>query len=333
MPTINTPIQQDSDHTGKPVDRLMLLLKRFAGFRASAQIQRKLEWIFKDTSELEAFISVAEKDSAKTELSGENKLVELVEELTNHETYFFREKAHLDALEAVVIPALVQRKKQQFGAKKITLWSAACATGEEAFTLAMLTLNVLLKQGVAREKKSGVITLPPDWTLDVIGTDISRQAIQVAHTARYTYRQEGLSSFRQFPDDYWRFFDELEEQNAKGATAFNETPAAKGQKHYQVKDAVVRHTHFELFNLMSPRLPLQQADIIFCRNVLIYMDVESQKKILQSMHQALQPGGSLILSLVDAMVVPDLFQENRLEKCVVYEKAAYEKAAYEKKPP
>lgn len=306
MPTIENTALQDTGHTGKPVERLMLLLKQFAGFRASPQIQRKLEWLFSDKDELEAFIHVAEGDCSKKELAAQENLIGLVEELTNHETYFFREKAHLDALETVIIPAIVQRKKQQRGHKNITLWSAACATGEEAFTLAMLTLDVLAKLGVAREKPEGIITLPPDWTLDVLGSDISRHAIQTAQAACYAYRQEGLSSFRQFPDAYWRFLDEQE--------------ATGSQKNFQVKDAVRRYTRFELFNLMASQLPVQQADIIFCRNVLIYMDVESQKKILQSMYRALASGGSLFLSLVDTMAMPDLFHENRLEKCVVYDR-------------
>ena len=104
---------------GPLVERLMLLLKQFAGFRASPQIQRKLERIFQNSADLNDFILAVERDATKTEL------IALVEDLTNHETYFFRERAHLDAMEQIVIPALIQKKKQQGGTKKITLWSAA----------------------------------------------------------------------------------------------------------------------------------------------------------------------------------------------------------------
>lgn len=284
------------------VERLMLLLKQFAGFRASPQIQRKLERIFHNPSDLTDFIRAVEKDTTKTELMA------LVEDLTNHETYFFRERAHLDAMEHVVLPALIQKKQQQSGTKKIIIWSAACATGEEAYTLTMLALNTLLKLGVGKETTPGDITLPADWKLEVLGTDISRQAVRIAKDAMYSSRTEGLSSFRQFPQEYMRFFDETDSK------------PGGDRKNYRIKPSVTRHTRFDLFNLMSAIPPQRDIDIIFCRNVLIYMDNESQKLIIRSLNQAMQSGGSLMLSLVDSMVVPDLFRENRQNRCVIYEK-------------
>lgn len=101
-----------SPQAGQLVERLMLMLKQFAGFRASPQIQRKLERIFQNPAELNEFIRNVEKDSAKKELAA------LVEDLTNHETYFFRERAHLDAMEQVVIPALIQKKNCTAAQKK-----------------------------------------------------------------------------------------------------------------------------------------------------------------------------------------------------------------------
>ena len=284
------------------VERLMLLLKQFAGFRASPQIQRKLERIFHNPSDLTDFIRAVEKDTTKTELMA------LVEDLTNHETYFFRERAHLDAMEHVVLPALIQKKQQQSGTKKIIIWSAACATGEEAYTLTMLALNTLLKLGVGKETTPGDITLPADWKLEVLGTDISRQAVRIAKDAMYSSRTEGLSSFRQFPQEYMRFFDETDSK------------PGGDRKNYRIKPSVTRHTRFDLFNLMSAIPPQREIDIIFCRNVLIYMDSESQNLIIRSLNQAMQSGGSLMLSLVDSMVVPDLFRENRQNRCVIYEK-------------
>lgn len=298
----NNQMITSAPQVGPPVERLMLLLKQFAGFRASPQIQRKLERIFQNPSDLTNFIQSVEKDASKTELGA------LVEDLTNHETYFFRERAHLDAMEQVVIPALVQKKQQQTGIKKIMLWSAACATGEEAYTLTMLTLNTLLKLGIGKEKTPGNITLPPDWKLEVFGTDISRQAVRIAKDAMYSSRAEGLSSFRQFPPEYLRFFDDAESR------------PGSDRKNYRVKPSVAAYTQFGLFNLMSPALPYRDVDIIFCRNVLIYMDMESQKFIIRSLGQALQSGGCLMLSLVDSMAAPNLFIENRQNRCVIYEK-------------
>ena len=132
--------------------------------------------------------------------------------------------------------------------------------------------------------------------------------VRIAREALYTSRAEGLSSFRQFPQEYLRFFDETTGRSGTG------------RKSYQIKPAVTKYTRFELYNLMSPLLPLRDPDVIFCRNVLIYMDGESQKKIVRSLHQALPIGGCLFLSLVDSMTVPGLFHENRQNRCVIHEK-------------
>jgi chemotaxis protein methyltransferase CheR len=298
----STQVMASSAQAGQLVERLMLLLKQFAGFRASPQIQRKLERIFQNPADLTDFIRAVEKDTTKAEL------IALVEDLTNHETYFFRERAHLDAMERVVLPALIQKKKQQTGTKKITLWSAACATGEETYTLTMLALNTMLKHGIGNELTPGNIILPPDWKLDVLGTDISRQAVRIAKDALYSSRSEGLSSFRQFPQEYMRFFDAAESKPGSGRTS------------YRIKPSITRYTRFDLFNLMTPVPPQRDVDVIFCRNVLIYMDMESQKTIIRSLHQALRSGGCLMLSLVDTMVTPNLFHENRQNRCVIYEK-------------
>lgn len=299
-----TPASTTPADTGELVGRLMAMLRDFAGFRASPQIQRKLERIFSNASDLQAFIQAMQQDAARTELAA------LVEDLTNHETYFFRERAHLDALRDVVLPRLIAEKASKPGPRRITLWSAACATGEEAYTLAMIALRKLVAHGIAREKSPGDIVLPPDWQLDVVGSDISRQAVRIAKDARYTARQDGLSSFRQFPDEFLCFLDDVT----------SAAPHHGDRKTYSVKPALTRYVRFTQFNLMNPQPPVAGADVIFCRNVLIYMDAESQKRIIRSLHQALHTGGSLMLSLVDAMTVPQLFRENRQTRCVIYEK-------------
>lgn len=296
----HSPIDNRASASTRTVEQLMHLLKQFAGFRSSPQIQRKLERIFQNPADLTEFLRNIEADTSKSQLAA------LVEDLTNHETYFFRERAHLNALEDVVIPALVQ-KKQQGGIKKITIWSAACATGEEAYTLTMLTLNTLVRLGIGHEATAGNITLPADWKLDILGTDISRQAVRIARDATYTQRREGLSSFRQFPLAYLRFFDLVSSEG-------------DDRKTWRIKDSVRRYVHFDLHNLMNPLPPQREFDVIFCRNALIYMDSEPQKSIVRTLHHALQPGGCLMLSLVDTMAVPQLYRENRQNKCVIYEK-------------
>ena len=143
--------------------------------------------------------------------------------------------------------------------------------------------------------------------LQVCHRIISRQAIRIAREATYIERREGLSSFRQFPPAYLRFFDLVNCDD-------------NDRKTWQIKESVRRHMRFDLHNLMNPLPPQRDFDVIFCRNALIYMDQEPQKIIVRALHQALQHGGCLVLSLVDTMAVPNLYHENRQNKCVLYEK-------------
>lgn len=284
-----------------PVQRLLGVLRSFAGFRSTPHLQRKLEKVFREMSpdELSRWVDSLLADPARREL------VALVEDLTNHETYFFRDTPQLDLLEKHVLPELVQRKLNSVD-KTIRIWSAACATGEEAWTLALMTLQALLDAGVARELRSGEVWLPPDWKLDVLGTDISRQAIRVARAG--AYRTEALASFRQFPARYLRFFDDVE-------------AARSGQPAYRhVHESLRRHVSFELFNLVSAEPLRRQHDLVLCRNVLIYIDTAMHGDVQRMLASALRPGGHLMLGVVDRLQPRELFNDRWFSRCVIHER-------------
>ncbi|MGD8380418.1 MAG: CheR family methyltransferase, partial [Gammaproteobacteria bacterium] len=188
---------------GQPLDQtiagLVRVLQEHAGFRATDQQQRKLQHIFRRSRPSEVRDLVAR--IAGNPFSDE--LAALVEDLTNHETYFFRDRPQLDVVSAELLPAIIREKIAQ-GERRIRVWSAACATGEEAYTLAMLLVQALLDAGIAHESAGGEIWVPPEWTLEVLGTDISRQAVRIAREA--SYQIDGMRSFRQFPVEFLRFF-------------------------------------------------------------------------------------------------------------------------------
>lgn len=288
------------------IARLMAMLREFAGFRASAQIQLKLEKVFRNMplAELSAWLKTVEKDPQRTDL------VALVEDLTNHETYFFREMVHLDALRNQVLPALLIDKASQPGPKKLVLWSAACSSGEEVYTLAMLALEVLASQGHARETAPGEYQLMPGWSLEVHGSDISRQAIRLAKEGVYCARKDGLSSFRKFPQAYMRFF----------VAASGREDGGQDRQYYRVKPQLARYCQFRVFNLMSRMAFTRDVDVVFCRNVLIYIDSEAQKSIVRMLADALQPAGTLFLGLVDAPDTAGLLVKAALSQCVTYRK-------------
>lgn len=284
-----------------PVQRLLGVLREFAGFRSTPHLQRKLEKVFRDMGpeELSRWVDSLLADPSRRELTA------LVEDLTNHETYFFRDTPQLELLEKHVLPELVQRKLKS-GDKTIRIWSAACSTGEETWTLALMTLQALLNAGVAREVRAGEVWLPPDWKLEVFGTDISRQAIRVARAA--AYRTEALASFRQFPASYLRFFDDA-------------PSAGPGQPAYRhVHESLRRHVSFELFNLVGAEPPRRQNDLVLCRNVLIYIDTAVHDAVQRMLASALRPGGHLMLGVVDRLQPRELFNDRWFSRCVIHER-------------
>lgn len=292
------------------ISRLMKLLRQFAGFRASQPVERKLEKIFSrmPAADFAQWIKAAETDPQRSDL------IALVEDLTNHETYFFREMIHLDALVQSILPAIIAEKLKQPGAKKIVLWSAACSSGEEVYTLAMLALEVLAAHGLAREIKPGEYVLAADWSLEVVGTDISRQAIRLAKEAVYSERSDGLSSFRKFPTAYMRFFQPA---NPNADMGFSD------RRYLKVKPALSRYTRFQIFNLVNSAPLLFEVDVIFCRNVFIYMENDVQKTIVAMLSRALQARGVLLLGLVDTPDTAPYFSKSVLSECVIYRKVSY----------
>ncbi len=178
-----------------------------------------------------------------------------IADLTVGETYFLRESAQIDILRRLVLPDLVQRR----AGAHLRLWSAGCASGEEAYSLAML----LDQQG---------ITNPAT----IVGTDISQAALTRARAADY-----GSWSLRGVPADVIaKFFQR------------------RGDR-YLLVDRLRRPVTFGLLNLAAPdyraAMPgLGEMDLILCRNVLIYFAAEAVEAIAGRLHDTLSPGGWLV---------------------------------------
>lgn len=285
---------------GAPLARLNRLLLQFAGFRPSDILNRKLERILASIppNECNAWLARLEQAPASDEMHA------LVEDLTNHETYFFRDGTQLTMLEKHVLPALIARKKAS-GDTTLRLWSAGCSTGEEPYTLAIMALRAMMAAGVAREALPGDILPDAGWRLEVLGTDISRQALRIATTG--AYRDEISGSFRGLPGELRRFFER--------------TTQVAGQPAWsRVRDSVRRHVRFEMLNLLNRQPPRRQQDLVVCRNVLIYIAGDRQASIQRMLADALAPGGLLMLGFVDTLHCPELFRERWHERCVIHER-------------
>lgn len=180
----------------------------------------------------------------------------VIDAMTTNETSFFRDRHPFDAMKKVLLPGLIERRAAQ---KHLRIWSAACSTGQEAYSLAMLLRDDF--------------PLLAGWRIEIIGTDISPTVV--------TRAKEGLySTFevqRGMPIQLLvKHFDQVEQQ-------------------WQIKPELRRMADFREFNLLGDLTPLGQFDIILCRNVLIYFDIATKARILQGMHQRLARDGGLIL--------------------------------------
>lgn len=183
----------------------------------------------------------------------------LISLLTNNETYFFREEPQLRVLAEAVLPALKERKMKS-GEKKLRIVSAGCSSGEEVYTLAMIAIE------------SGCFLW--DWDVEILGVDIDPEIIERARNGVYVGR-----AFQTTPEHFLdRYFRKCDEG-------------------FKVKDIIARITRFTEGNLLQfdQLIQEQTVDIIFCRNVLIYFDDESIKRVVHGFARVLVPEGHLFL--------------------------------------
>ncbi len=217
----------------------------------------------------------------RTGSHGRRELEEAVDRVTVNETYFFREEYQLRAFAEEILPELRAEKDE----KVLSLWSAGCASGEEAYTISML----LVEQGGFR-----------DWDVRIVGTDISRRVLRQASQARY--RDSALRSTSALRRD--RFF-------------------RRAGNLWEVREDVRAPVAFARLNLVQDE-PLElvgDVDVLFCRNVLIYFDAAVRRRVVQSFYDRLAPGGYLLLGHSETLLnLPTDFELVQLENDTVYRK-------------
>jgi len=211
----------------------------------------------------------------------EAELEASAEVLTTNETYFFREAYQLRAFAEEVLP-VVRRRALARGSNRLDVWSAGCSSGEEVYTIAMLVDATGLFDG---------------WDVRVFGNDISRRVLTKARGATY-----GAASFRAMIPEYDRYFIDTEEGR-------------------QVHPRIRSMCHFGHLNLMNQRRAaiVGRVDVTFCRNVLIYFDDASRRKVLDSIYERLQRGGYLLLGHSESLLRSSTaFEIAQLSTDIVY---------------
>jgi chemotaxis protein methyltransferase CheR len=215
--------------------------------------------------------------------AGGAELRAMVDVLTTHKTSFFREYEHFEFMEKGLLP--------RWRGKSLRIWSAACSSGEEPYSIAMH-----LKE-LWPDAQSG------DWR--ILATDIAERTLKAAEAG--TYSSEALAGLK------------------AGQIAEHFTCLERGRvREYKVKPHLREKVGFARLNLMDP-WPMQGPfDLIFCRNVMIYFSKETQERLVNRFHGLLRPGGFLFVGHSESLSAMD--HPYRYVRPAVYQKAEAHRA-------
>jgi chemotaxis protein methyltransferase CheR len=210
-----------------------------------------------------------------------NELARLFDAVTTNETYFFREIEQVSLCITDLLPAMLDGNRVL---PSIKIWSAACSTGEEPYSIAMMLMENHFSHG----------------TFDIYASDISEGALASAKKGVYS-----SYSIRNLPELYLRkYFDTR-------------------NKLFNLDTSVKKCVTFKKINLIDENhvKSIRGMDIIFCRNVLIYFDAKSKQKVVSHLYNSLNPGGYLFIGASESLhSVTRAFRPNVINKIIIYQK-------------
>jgi chemotaxis protein methyltransferase CheR len=185
----------------------------------------------------------------------------IVDALTTNETSWFRDNEPYAALSSSILTELMANRN---GGRSLRLWSAACSSGQEPYSL-----SIVLREA-----------LPPGWAYEILATDISDEMLTRAEAGLFTQ----LEINRGLPATMLvKYFERV-------------------QTRWKVSPALRRAITFRRLNLAAPLPSMPQFDVIFLRNVLIYFDVETKRSVLQRVSSMLKPDGWLFLGSAETTI-------------------------------
>ena len=202
---------------------------------------------------------------ARVEGGDEDELQHFRNAITTNLTSFFRESHHFDFLANQVLPHL---ESQNRASRRIRIWSAGCSSGEEPYSIAMVLLE-------------SAQHLLGNWDVRILATDIDTNVLE--HARRGIYGSDRLE--RMEPARRLRWFERM--------------PDAE---HFKISDAVKAPITFNELNLISDWPMKGPFDVIFCRNVVIYFDRNTQRNIVSRMEGLQRPGDHLILGHSESLL-------------------------------
>ncbi|MCL1831946.1 MAG: methyltransferase domain-containing protein [Oscillospiraceae bacterium] len=191
------------------------------------------------------------------------ELIALLNKLTTNHTYFMREEQHYDYMKNVVLPEFERVKKD----KRIYLWSAASSSGEEPYTNIMQMLDYFKFKG-------------SNWNVSTLATDISHKVLDIAKAG--VYHKDTMSKL---PLEWQKKYFTPQENDC-----------------YKISPEITKRTEFKTFNLMD-NIPFRSYpfDLVFCRNVMIYFELEVKVALVNRIYDVVRPGGYLFIGHAESI--------------------------------
>ncbi|MEZ6092671.1 MAG: CheR family methyltransferase [Pirellulaceae bacterium] len=221
---------------------------------ASRLLKRLRHYNFDSYGQYYNFVTRGEHDGSE--------LIEMINRITTNKTDFFRENHHFEFLQKELLPAL-EARAQRTGDRKVRIWSAACSSGEEPYSIAMVLREYF-------SNKSG-------WDLRILASDIDSEIIEKAENGVY---------------DFDRFADVSQTRMKR----FFETVDSQYARLFKAKDELKEIITFRRINFVDYPWPINtQFDAIFCRNVMIYFNDQTQDELVSRFSDFIKPDGHLII--------------------------------------
>lgn len=241
---------------------LTAFLKERSGFVLPAEKEYLVQSRLLPVARRNGFADIAALVRALRTGAVESLKAEVIEAMMNNESFFFRDKIPFDMLRDIVLPDLMRRRAS---ARRLRIWCAAASTGQEPYSIAMMTEDL---PGLA------------GWRIDILGTDISNDALEQAKAGIYSQFevQRGLPI-----QMLMRHFDQVDGE-------------------WRIKARLRNKVEFRQFNLLQDFSALGTFDVVFCRNVLIYFDQATKLDVLARIRRVTADDGYLLLGAAETMV-------------------------------
>ncbi|MDC7694118.1 MULTISPECIES: CheR family methyltransferase [Asticcacaulis] len=254
--------------TPEDTEHLAALLKQRSGLILGSDKTYLIESRLAPVARREGFANVGALLTALRTKRDEKLIYTVTDAMTTNETFFFRDKTPFDQFKSDVLPALAKSRTGD-----IKIWCAACSTGQEPYSLAMMM----------EESRAQF----PRVNLDILATDISERCLEKAQAGLYTQFEVQRGLPIQMMVKHFEKIDEM----------------------WRISPKIRQAVRYKKLNLLDDLRSVGRQDVIYCRNVLIYFDLETKKRVLEQMATLLADDGFLFLGAAETVLgITDVFK-------------------------